>query len=222
MGAPTRGDNDRTRVLIVDDHTLFAQALAAALSTDADVDVIGTAASLAEADRALSRQPADVVLLDYRLPDGTGLDALEVIKRLAPLAAVVMVTANEDERVLLAAVEAGCAGFILKTGDLHDVQAAVKRAANGEASISPVLLTRLLRRLGQRDTGVGSDLTRRETDILRQVVSGRSNADIADDLVLSVHTVRNHVQNVLAKLGAHSKLEAAAIAVREGLVNPLA
>lgn len=208
-----------TRVLIVDDHSLFAQALAAVLSADPDLEVVGTAASVAAAVSVLTENPADVVLLDYRLPDGTGLDALVEIRRLVPQAAVVMVTANEDERVLLSAIEAGCAGFVTKNADLRDVQTAVKQAAAGEASVSPLLLSRLLRRLAHRESGVGTDLSRRETDVLRGVVAGRSNADIAGGLGLSVHTVRNHVQNVLTKLGAHSKLEAAAIAAREGLVD---
>ncbi|HEY3736927.1 MAG TPA: response regulator transcription factor [Jatrophihabitans sp.] len=210
-----------TRVLVVDDHKLFAQALAAVLQQDAGLEVSALASSLAEALEHLRRETADVILLDYRLPDSNGVDATTAIKQLAPLASVVMVTAVEDERVLLAALEAGCAGFVTKTADLVDVRDAVRRAASGEATITPTLLTRLLGRMAQQRSGaVGGDLTTRESEVLGMIVAGMTNGDIAERLFLSVNTVRNHVQSVLSKLGAHSKLEAAAIAVREGLIDP--
>jgi DNA-binding NarL/FixJ family response regulator len=205
----------------VDDHKLFAQALAAVLQQDAGLEVSALASSLAEALEHLRRETADVILLDYRLPDSNGVDATTAIKQLAPLASVVMVTAVEDERVLLAALEAGCAGFVTKTADLVDVRDAVRRAASGEATITPTLLTRLLGRMAQQRSGaVGGDLTTRESEVLGMIVAGMTNGDIAERLFLSVNTVRNHVQSVLSKLGAHSKLEAAAIAVREGLIDP--
>lgn len=209
-------------VLIIDDHRLFAQALAQALAEEPAIAIAGTAGSLAEGLAAVRGGPVDVVLLDHRLPDGTGLDGIAAIRQIAPHAAVVMVTATEDDRVLLRAVEAGCAGFITKSGDLDDLQQAVLRAAAGEATISPALLTRLLGRLSRGPSTVGTELTGREREVLACIVAGRSNADIAERLSLSVNTVRNHVQSVLTKVGAHSKLEAAAIAVREGLVDPAA
>lgn len=215
------GEGTPTRVLVVDDHKLFAQALAAVLEQDETLQVGAQASSLAQALEQLRREPADVVLLDYRLPDANGVEAAAAIKELVPLAAIVMVTAVEDERVLLAALEAGCAGFVTKTADLVDVRDAVRRAAGGEATITPSLLTRLLGRMAQQRSGsVGGDLTSRESEVLQMIGAGMTNSEIAERLFLSVNTVRNHVQSVLVKLGAHSKLEAAAIAVREGLINP--
>ncbi|MGN6609727.1 MAG: response regulator [Jatrophihabitans sp.] len=208
-----------TRVLIVDDHKLFAQALSAALEQEPGIVTTGIAENLAAALDAVTRTPVDVVLLDYRLPDATGVEGVGRLVEAAPGIAVVMVTASEDERVLLAAVEAGCAGFVSKTADMADIHTAVRKAAAGEPTIAPSLLPRLLSRLAQRGTGLGSDLTSRERDVLRAISNGRTNSEIARELFLSVNTVRNHVQSVLTKLGAHSKLEAAAIAVREGLVN---
>jgi DNA-binding NarL/FixJ family response regulator len=214
-------DGTPTRVLVVDDHKLFAQALATVLEQDADLTVTALASSLGEAQEHLHRDRADVILLDYRLPDANGVDAIVELKQIAPLAAVVMVTAVEDERVLLAALEAGCAGFVTKTADLTDVREAVRRAASGESTITPSLLTRLLGRMAQQRSGaVGADLTTRESEVLRMIGAGMTNGEIAERLFLSVNTVRNHVQSVLTKLGAHSKLEAAAIAVREGLIDP--
>lgn len=211
-----------TNVLVVDDHRLFAQALSGVLEQDPTIKVAAIAGTLAEALATLRTAPADVILLDYRLPDANGVDATAAIKQLAPLAAVVMVTAVEDERVLQAALEAGCAGFVTKTADLSDVQIAVQRAAAGEASIAPALLARLLGRLAKQRSGLGADLTSRENEVLRSIGAGMTNSEIAEQLFLSVNTVRNHVQSVLNKLGAHSKLEAAAIAVREGLIDPQA
>lgn len=213
------GQHRPIRVVVIDDHRLFAQAMAAVLAQDGDVKVVGIAGSVEEGVASCLSERADVVLLDYRLPDAEGTSGIQAIRQMSPLSAVVVVTAVEDEHVLLQAVEAGCAGFVTKTADLGDVTLAVRRAAAGEASIAPALLTRLLARLARRGTGFGSDLTAREREVLLAIGKGRSNSDIADQLGLSVNTVRNHVQSVLAKLGAHSKLEAAAIAAREGLLE---
>ena len=209
-----------TKVLVVDDHKLFAQALSAVLEQDPTISVSAVAGTLAEALERLADEHVDVVLLDYRLPDANGVDATTAIKQLVPLAAVVMVTAVEVERVLQGALEAGCAGFVTKTADLSDVQIAVQRAAAGEASIAPALLARLLGRLAKQRSGIGNDLTSRENEVLRAITAGMTNSEIAEKLFLSVNTVRNHVQSILNKLGAHSKLEAAAIAVREALIDP--
>jgi DNA-binding NarL/FixJ family response regulator len=216
----TNGDGavSPIRVLIVDDHKLFAQAMQAALQQEFGIEVVDLADSLSAGLDAVTREAVDVVLLDYRLPDAQGVEGVSRILTVSPQTAVVMVTASENERVLLAAVEAGCSGFVSKTADLAEIHNAVRKAAVGEATIAASLLPRLLSRLAQRGTGLGSDLTAREREVLRAISNGRTNAEIAQELFLSVNTVRNHVQSVLTKLGAHSKLEAAAIAVREGLV----
>ncbi|GAB2475954.1 response regulator transcription factor [Jatrophihabitans fulvus] len=210
-------------MLVIDDHVLFAEAMRVALASDDDVEVVGVAATLADGLRVLREHDVDVVLLDYRLPDTTGFDGPGAIADLAPHAAVVMVTAVEDERVLLSAIEAGCAGFVTKTGSLDTVREAIARAATGESTVAPDLLARLLGRIARTRSAArrspGADLTGRERDVLRGIVSGWSNQQIADDLVVSVNTVRNHVQSVLTKLGAHSKLEAAAIATRESILE---
>ena len=209
------------RVVIIDDHRLFAQALAAALTAEGGCEIVGTAPTLTEGVELVADNQVDVVLLDYRLPDTSGLDGVAVILARVPDAAVVMVTASDDERLLLSAIEAGCAGFLTKAADLVEVRSVVRRAAAGESTISPELLTRLLAQLARRGSGVGTDLTGREREVLLEIGVGRTNAEIARALELSVNTVRNYVQAVLTKLGAHSKLEAAAIAVREGLIDPL-
>jgi DNA-binding NarL/FixJ family response regulator len=157
--------------------------------------------------------------MDYELPDGDGASATERIKAETPEAQIVMVTSFDDEGILVRAIEAGASGFITKHKAIQEVAAAVRAAHAGEALISPSMLARLLPKLRQNPRGVGADLTAREVEVLKLLAAGVSNQQIAEELVLSLHTVRNHVQNVITKLGAHSKLEAVATAVREGLIR---
>jgi DNA-binding NarL/FixJ family response regulator len=137
-----------------------------------------------------------------------------------PEVRVVMLTASHDDVVLAAALEAGCAGFVTKSESLDTVLAAVRGAAAGEAVITPALLARLLPRLGARTRGRNPDLTPREREVLVLIARGGTNQQIANELSLSRDTVRNHVAQILSKLGVHSKLQAAAVAVQRGLVSP--
>jgi DNA-binding NarL/FixJ family response regulator len=210
---------DPVRVLVVDDHQMFASSLAQALQAEPDLLVVGQATSISEAQKLVASAAPDVVLLDHRLPDGDGVSAIAGLRGIRASAQIVMLTAATSDRVLVAAMEAGAAGFIAKTQRLDDVIAGVRAAAQGESVVSAKLLTRLLPRLQRQNGGGGAVLTEREREILDLLARGLSNADIAQQLTISVHTVRNHVANVSAKLGAHSKLEVLAIAVREGLVD---
>lgn len=208
------------RILVVDDHQMFAASLAQALQAEADLLVVGQATSITEAQDLMASTAPDVVLLDHRLPDGDGVGAIAGLHGIRPSAKIVVLTATASDRVLVAAMEAGAAGFIAKTQRLDDVLDGVRAAAQGESVVSAKLLTRLLPRLHrQSGGGGGAELTEREREILDLLARGLSNADIARQLTISVHTVRNHVANLSAKLGAHSKLEVLSIAVREGLVD---
>ena len=209
----------RVRVLVVDDHQVFAGSLAHALGAEDDLLVVGVATSLAGARAQTAASAPDVVLLDHRLPDGDGVGAIAALQSLRPSVQVVILTATTSERVLVAAMEAGAAGFIAKTQPLDDVIDGVRAAAQGESVVSSKLLARLLPRLHRRSRTPATTLTDREREILDLLAQGLQNADIARQLGLSVHTVRNHVANLSAKLGAHSKLEVLAIAVRDGLVD---
>jgi DNA-binding NarL/FixJ family response regulator len=207
------------RILVVDDHQMFATSLAHALRAEPDLLVVGQAATLQQARALVVSEAPDVVLLDHRLPDGEGVSALASLQALRPSAQVVVLTATASERVLVAAMEAGASGFLTKTQQLDDVIAGVRAAAQGESVVSPALLTKLLPQLQRRTASGSGTLTDRERDILDLLAAGLTNADIGSRLSLSVHTVRNHVANLSAKLGAHSKLEAVVIAVRDGLVD---
>ncbi len=207
-----------TRVLVVDDHEVLATSLARVLDAEPDLISVGVAGSLEQARSMVRTTAPDVILLDHRLPDGDGADAVGELLALRPSARVVMLTASAADHVLATALEGGAAGFLSKTRSLTELTAAVRAVAAGEAVISPELLARLLPRLHRSGRTRAADLTAREHEVLALLSGGLSNAAIAAELVVSVHTVRNHVANLSAKLGAHSKLEALSIAVRDGLL----
>jgi DNA-binding NarL/FixJ family response regulator len=214
------GSADEVRLLIVDDHDMFADSLRVALSAEPDLTVVGTAPTLAQARSMVVSTAPDVVLLDHRLPDGLGVDSIAALKALRPDARIVVLTAVAEDSMLVTATEAGCAGFILKTSPLDELVTAVRTAAAGEIMVSSELLARLLNRLHHQHERPAHDLTGREREILELIAEGLTNGAIAKRLFISVNTVRNHVQSVLAKLDAHSKLEALSIAIREGLIDP--
>ena len=206
------------RVLIVDDHEVLASSLAKTLDTEPDLRSVGVAGSLKQAAGLIRTSAPDVLLLDHRLPDGDGVAAIGQLRELRPSMAVIVLTASPSEHLMVAAVEAGVSGFLSKTRSLAEVTSAVRAAAVGEAVISPEMLARLLPRLGGSGRVGAATLTEREREILGLIAQGLSNAAIAERLVVSVNTVRNHVANLLAKLGARSKLEALSIAIRDGLL----
>jgi DNA-binding NarL/FixJ family response regulator len=206
-------------VLIVDDHKVFAESLARLLSDEEGVTVAGVVSEGSEAIELAARLQPRVILMDYRMPDRDGIAITADIKRKNPEIMVVMLTAATEDRVLLAAIDAGCSGFLTKDRAAAEVADAVRAAAAGEALISPALLARLLPKLNRTQRAVGADLTERELEILSLLARGWNNKLIAGELYLSVNTVRNYVQSVLTKLGAHSKLEAVSTAVREGIIS---
>ena len=209
------------RVLIVDDHEVLSASLALVLDDQPGLKVVGSAGTLAQARQLLATTAPDVVLLDHRLPDGDGVAAIRELRTIRPSVEIVVLTASAADHVLVAAIEAGAAGFVSKTRSLQEVTSAVRAAAAGEAVISPEMLARLLPRLHRGGTAARNDLTEREREVLGLLADGLSNAAIASTLSVSVHTVRNHIANLSAKLGAHSKLEALSIAVRDGLLPDL-
>lgn len=207
------------RVLVVDDHEVFGTSLARTLADEPDLEVRGAVTTAPAALEAVEGG-MDVVLSDFRLADGDGVTLARAIIERWPHTAVVMLTASNDEAVLASALDAGCSGFVTKSEPLENVLAAVRGAAAGEAVITPALLARLLPRLASRPKGRNPDLTPREREVLALIVKGGTNREIADTLFLSLDTVRNHVASILAKLGVHSKLQAAAVATQRGLISP--
>jgi two-component system nitrate/nitrite response regulator NarL len=211
------GREDAVRVVIVDDHAVFAQALASVLADQDGMTAVGTAYSVADGIALIEEVAPDVAVVDYRLRDGRGSDLVRTLHGSARDVRVVILTAAEDEAAFLDALDAGCAGYVTKDRPLEEVVAAVTAAASGDVAVAPALLARTLSRLGREIPR--ARLTVREREVLELVAEGLSNKAIAAALSLRLNTVRNHVQNILTKLDAHSKLEAVAIATREGLIR---
>lgn len=212
-------DDATIGVIIVDDHLMFAESLARILADEPDIEVLGVAADGQEGIDLAARVKPRVALVDYKMPDKDGVAVVGAIKRSDPTTMVVFLTGSADDRVLLDAIDAGCSGFLTKDRAATDVVSAVRAAAAGEALISAASLSRLLPRLSRTHVALGSDLSTREREVLVLVARGMANSAIAEHLMLSVNTVRNYVQSLLSKLGAHSKLEAVATAVREGIID---
>jgi DNA-binding NarL/FixJ family response regulator len=207
------------RVLLCDDHELFAEGLAAMLESDG-VTVVGSIQTAADLESAIASSQPDIVLMDYQLP---GIDGITATRRLRvdhPGLPVVLVTSTTDEKVLSEALEAGAAGFVTKHQSADRVHEAVVAAQAGQMVVSDDMVGRLLASLTQPPTDhpLRDRLTVRETEVLLMLSQGRTTEDIAAALFLSRNTVRLHAQNILTKLGAHSRLEAVAIATDAGLI----
>lgn len=213
------------RILLVEDHPIVAEGLRLTLSRAEDLDVVGTARGVAEARRLTAELRPDLVLLDYHLPDGTGADAARAIRETAPQAVVVMLTADASDDAMISAIEAGVAGYVVKSEAIAGIAQAVRRAAAGEMLIPPTVLTALLARLQQRRerearrAELRERLTPRETEVLDRMAHALDNETIAEQLGISIATVRVHVQNVIEKLGAHSRLEAVILAQEHRLLS---
>jgi DNA-binding NarL/FixJ family response regulator len=198
------------RVAIVDDHLIVAEGLARIVAAEPDLECVGIASTLAEAGPLVERTSPDVVLMDFHLPDGDGSQGTRDVLALRPSTKVMMLSGAHGDDLAARAIEAGCSGFLKKTRSASDIVTAIRAVARGE-------LVGAIERL--RSGAVAEGLTARERDVLRHLARGQSNEDIAKDLFVSLHTIRNHVQNILTKLNAHSRLSAVAIATRRGILG---
>ncbi|MEN3306124.1 MAG: hypothetical protein V7603_2326 [Micromonosporaceae bacterium] len=213
----------RHRVLVVEDHQVVAEGLVMLLEDQPDLDVVGWAGSVARAGQAAAAQPLDVAIVDYRLPDGTGVEAVAAMRASRPELAVVFLSADDSDDAVLRALEAGASGYLVKSASGADVAAAVRRAAEGEILVPARQLAALLCRRRERARWQTersrrlSSLTPRERQVLGLMAEGKDNRDMAGELSISYTTVRSHVRHLLQKLGARSKLEAVVKAADWGL-----
>jgi DNA-binding NarL/FixJ family response regulator len=211
------------RVLLVDDHQLLTGALSQVLAREPDIEVMGVAASVAEA-KELAREQLDVVLMDYRLPDGTGADAARAVKARWPRARVVMLTALADDETILESIQAGADGYLTKDRAVEDVVSGVRSVHAGETLLPRAVIVGIAQRVAAaRERGERRQiepLTPRETEVLRALSEGLSTPEICERLFIAPNTLRTHVQNIMGKLRVHSKLEAVAFALRHRLVEP--
>ncbi len=209
------------RVLIADDHTLFREGLRALLGSIRDIEVVGEAASGKEALKlALDLQP-DVILMDIQMPDLNGIEASRQILRTSPHIGIIMLTMFQDDDSVFAAMRAGARGYVLKGADQAVLLRAVRAVANGESLFSPEIAQRLIGFFASFDVAVRHELfpelTQREREILAVIADGKTNAEIAEKLVISIKTVRNHVSNIFSKLQVADRAQAAIRARQGGL-----
>jgi DNA-binding NarL/FixJ family response regulator len=215
-------------LLICDDHKILTDALSTVVGLDDELDLVAPPVHSPEEAIALAEEHLpNVVLMDIVFKgDGmTGIEATRRIKEASPSTKVVIMTAHDEDTLLVEAVEAGASGFLSKDEAAEEVLAAAKSAADGEVLIDPSTLTRLLAQVARereekRDAlALLNDLTEREREILGLLAEGMRNDEIAAKLYISPQTVQTHVRNILGKLRVHSKLEAVAFAVRHGAIQ---
>jgi two-component system, NarL family, response regulator DevR len=219
--APSDGpsaDQGPTRVLIVEDHRVVAEGLAALINSEADMHVVGTVGTVAECVPAASELHPTVVLLDYRLPDGTAPEAADAIRSIRPEAKVVFLTREDTDAARFAAVQAGASAFIHKSRAAAEVVAAIREVARGRMLITPRTIATLLAKRKSVEEQL-EKLTQREKEILRLMAEGLPSRAIAAKLGISYTTVRTHIRSLGGKLGVHSKLEAIVKAREMGLIS---
>lgn len=223
-------DLPRIHILVVDDHTLFRRGLTALLARDPRLCVVGDAADAGQAQRKAQELQPDLILLDNHLPGVQGIDALPALREVAPKTKILMLTVSEDEHDLAAALRAGAAGYLLKTMEGDDLIAAILRAMQGASVIASEMTSKLVSAYRGAAQGATSknispgleaskaNLSPRERDILRGIVRGARNKEIARDHGIAETTVKIHVQHVLRKLEVSSRMHAAIKATEHGLL----
>lgn len=212
------------RLLLVDDHILFRKGLARLLDAQPDFQVVGEASDGAEGvEKARALRP-DVVLMDLRMPVCDGLEATRQIKRELPGTRVVILTVSEDDQDFLAAIRYGADGYLVKSIRPEVLFQELRGLAQGEAPISREMASKLIRQMVHRERMIAPEdlpetLSEREREVLALLAEGLSNEEIARELNIAVNTVRNHVRNILEKLGVRNRVQAAVYAVRCGLMG---
>jgi DNA-binding NarL/FixJ family response regulator len=226
MTEPSRGP---IRVLIVDDHAMVRRGMRDFLELHDDLEVVGEASDGETGVAAAARLEPDIVVMDLMMPGVDGVEATRRIRAANPAVEVVALTSFVEEARVVAAIEAGASGFLLKDAEADELAAAIRAAAAGEVHLDPAVAGIVARRMREAGDGAGGgkgagtprdgigSLTARERDVLGGVARGLSNRAIADDLGITERTARTHVSNILAKLSLSSRTQAALLAVQHGL-----
>ncbi|MDW8212827.1 MAG: response regulator transcription factor [Roseiflexaceae bacterium] len=223
LNQSARSSLSSARVLIVDDHELARAGLAAVLAREPGIEVVGEASDGAAALDFVARHPVDLVMMDLQMPVMDGLEATRRIKALHPAISIIMVTVQAKPDALMEALRAGVAGYLLKDASRREIIGAVRQVLRGEAFLNPDLVFQTLRRLAQATPGDEAapiePLTPREQQVLRLLMQGKTNREIARELVISPGTVKVHVEHIIAKLGVSDRTQAAVRALELGLVR---
>ncbi len=221
----TDGPTERPlRLIVVDDHEVVRQGLVSLLDRRSGFEVVAQAGTVAEAISVAARYEPDLVIMDVRLPDGSGIEACREIRAQRPETRVVMLTSFPDEEAVLSAIIAGASGYLLKQIRGRDLVAALESVGRGESLLDPAVTEKVLERVRRAASGSASDeladLTTQERKILMLVADGKTNKEIAADVFLSDKTVKNYVSSILSKLNLQRRTQAAAFVAKHHLAAP--
>ena len=212
------------RMLVVDDHEVVRQGLVALLDRHGEFEVVAQAGSVAEALSQARRHEPDLVIMDVRLPDGSGIEACREIRAARPETRVIMLTSYPDEEAVLSAIIAGASGYLLKQIRGRDLVTALEAVGRGDSLLDPAVTERVLERVRRVASGSATDelaeLTTQERKILLLVAEGKTNKEIAADVFLSDKTVKNYVSSILSKLNLQRRTQAAAFVAKRHLGPP--
>ena len=214
--------NQEIGILIVDDHAVVRQGLRAYLATRPHLSILGEASSGQEAIRMVGELVPDVVLMDLVMPGMGGVEATREIKRISPRTQVLVLTSYHDDEHIFPALRAGAISYLLKDVEMEALADAIIKAARGEASLHPHVASRVIQEMHGAHTAAQhafDDLTEREMEVLKLIANGLSNAQIAEQLVISEYTVKGHVSNILSKLHLADRTQAAVLAWQQGVVR---
>ncbi|MDU5335247.1 response regulator transcription factor [Enterococcus sp.] len=208
------------RVLLVDDHEMVRLGVSSYLSIQADVEVVGEAENGEEGyEKAMDLRP-DVILMDLVMEVMDGIESTKKILKEWPEAKILIVTSFIDDEKVYPAIEAGASGYLLKTSTAHEIANAIRKTFNGERVLEPEVTTKMMEQLSNRNRHVlHEELTNREQEILLLIAQGMSNQEIADELFITLKTVKTHVSNILAKLEVEDRTQAAIYAFKHGLIK---
>ena len=214
-------DQNTIRVFIAEDHAIVRKGVRNLLSLETDIEVIGEAVNGKEAVELIGELNPDVILMDLVMPELDGIQAIHQIMADQPNAKVLVLTSFDTDDKIFPAIKAGALGYLLKDSDPTELAQAVRQVNAGECSLHPIIARKVLQELNlsPKHPPTPQPLTEREVEVLRMVAQGKSNRQIADELVISLGTVRAHLSNILGKLHLASRTQATLYALREGLAS---
>ena len=206
-------------VLLVDDHEMVRLGVSSYLSIQDDIEVIGEAENgRVGYEKALELRP-DVILMDLVMDEMDGIESTKLILKDWPDAKIIIVTSFIDDEKVYPAIEAGAAGYLLKTSTAHEIAEAIRATQRGERVLEPEVTTKMMDRLTNRTPILHEDLTNREQEVLLLIAEGKSNQEIADSLFITFKTVKTHVSNILSKLEVEDRTQATIYAFKHGLIK---